>query len=252
MIRLMIIISGILLSNLHSVSAILPKSTNNYNVNDFGATSDGESFDTQAIQAAIDKCSEMGGGTVYFPPGKYLTGTLVLKSNVTLYLEANAIILGSKDINDFHPPHFFYAKNTENISIVGRGVIDGQGDFYWKGKERPFNRPGVMVLLEDSRNVLIEGITIQNAPHWTIFVLKCERVNINGISLLNDLAAPNTDGINICASSKVFVNNCYVQGGDDCICLKSYYKEKPTENVTITNCVVMSDDAGIKGNHGNG
>jgi polygalacturonase len=221
-------------------------SISNYNVRQFNATGDGKTYDTKSIQNAIDSCHEGGGGVVYFPPGKYLVGTLFLKSNVTLYLEANATILGSQNMEDFDIPYLIYAKDTQNTGITGRGTIDGQGEIYWKGKNRPFNRPDVMILFENCSKVVLEGVMIQNAPHWTVAISGSEYVNINGITMINDYEAPNTDGIDIMASSNVFINNCFIQGGDDCICLKNKSKEKPTENITVTNCVIMSQDAAIK------
>jgi polygalacturonase len=249
MLLLIILIIGIVTTSPIWSSNQIPNS--NYNVRQFKATGDGNTYDTKSIQNAIDSCHEGGGGVVYFPPGKYLVGTLFLKSNVTLYLEVNATLLGSKIVEDFDPPYLIYSKDSENVGIIGQGIIDGQGEFYWQGKKRPFIRPEFMIFFEYCQNILIEGITIKNSPHMTIFPYGCDRININGINILNDLKAPNADGINIVCSSNVFINNCYIQGGDDCICLKSIplgsiTTLKPTENVTVTNCVIVSDDAGIK------
>ncbi len=246
---------GILLLLIIFISGIVKTGTiwssnqlliSNYNVREFKATGDGETYDTKSIQKAIDSCHVSGGGVVYFPPGQYLVGTLFLKSNVTLYLEANATILGSQNMEDFDIPYLIYAENSQNTGITGRGIINGQGEIYWKGKSRPYNRPDVMIVFENCRNVLLEGVTILDAPHWTVAVSGSEYVNINGITMINDYEAPNTDGIDIIASSNVFINNCFIQGGDDCICLKNRSKDKVTENITVSNCVIMSQDAAIK------
>jgi len=217
-----------------------------YNIRDFSATGDGIAYDTKSIQKAIDSCYEAGGGVVYFPPGDYLISTLFLKNNVTLYLESSATILGSQDIKDFDIPYLIYAKEVQNAKVTGPGTIDGQGEIFWKGKSRPYNRPDVMILIENCNNVLLEDVTIRNAPHWTVSVSGSEYVNINGITIINDYEAPNTDGIDIITSSNVFITNCFIQSGDDCICLKNLSKNRPTENIIVTNCIIMSQDAALK------
>jgi polygalacturonase len=241
---LIILISGIVKTGTIWSSNQQPIS--NYNVREFKATGDGNAYDTKSIQKAIDSCHEDGGGVVYFPPGEYLVGTLLLKSNVILYLETNATILGSQNMEDFEIPYLIYARDTQNTGITGRGIIDGQGEIFWKGKSRPYHRPDVMIVFENCRNVLLEGVTIQDAPHWTVAISASEYVNISGITMINDYEAPNTDGIDIIASKNVFINNCFIEGGDDCICLKNRSQDKTTENITVTNCVIMSQDAAIK------
>ncbi len=119
-----------------------------YDVRQYGASGDGKRLDTQAVQEAIDACSGSGGGMVYFPDGTYLTGTVILKSHVTLHLEPGATILGSTSLKDYDPPYLIYADKAQNIAITGRGVIDGQGEFFWDENFRP---------LERCRNVLISG-----------------------------------------------------------------------------------------------
>ncbi len=102
----------------------------------FGAKGDGKALDSTAINAAIDACARAGGGVVYLSPGTYRSGTVTLKSNVTLYIEAGATILGSTDINDYTPQpeagptaqyHLIFAKDAENVTLCGPGRIDGQG-----------------------------------------------------------------------------------------------------------------------------
>src|ERR1700729_145016 len=117
-----------------------------FSARSFGATGDGKTMDTAAIQPAIDACTQSGGGTVYVAPGTYLTGTLVLKSNVNFHLESGATILGSKDLADYKPlandagpklkgdanaKHLIFARDAENLSITGNGHINGQGSSFW-------------------------------------------------------------------------------------------------------------------------
>src|ERR1700677_1158357 len=127
-----------------------------YNILDFGAISDGKTLNTTFINNAIDACTSAGGGMIYVPPGNYLTGTVILKSNVTLYLEAGATLLGSQNIRDYLPQpqsqkptqeqsgssfvndlrdaggfHLVFARDAENVGLAGFGTIDGQGSVFW-------------------------------------------------------------------------------------------------------------------------
>ena len=217
-----------------------------FNVKNYGAVGDAKTYCTKAIQKAIDVCSGSGGGCVYVPPGSYLTGTLILKSNVSLELQAGATLLGSKDLSDYEPPYLIYAKDARNIAIRGSGTIDGQGEVFWRGKKRPYKRPSKMIELEDCRNVRIEGVTLTNSPNWTLNLRSCDWVLIDGIAIRNFREAPNTDGIDLYSCSNVFISNCYIDTGDDAICLKSYATDKPCENIVVTNCVLISDDSAIK------
>ena len=117
-----------------------------FNIREFGAKGDGLNMDTQAIQSAIDACANSGSGTVVFPAGKYLTGSIFLKSNVTLYLSAQAVLLGSTDNDDYHnresanwPEDFLgiliYAEGQRNVGFAGHGAIDGQGASFPYGME---------------------------------------------------------------------------------------------------------------------
>jgi polygalacturonase len=102
-----------------------------YNLLDYSATPDGENICTDLIQNAINNCSASGGGTVTIPTGKFLTGTIFLKNNVTLYLENGAVLLGSSKIEDYKPKYLITAVKADNISIKGDGIIDGRGYLHW-------------------------------------------------------------------------------------------------------------------------
>ena len=115
-----------------------------YNVLDFGAVADGRSKDTEAICKTIEECANHGGGTVYFPAGTYLTGTIHLQNHITLYIEAGATLLFSRDFRDYPPVQtrwegvecygfspLIYGRDLKHISVMGRGVLDGQGDAWW-------------------------------------------------------------------------------------------------------------------------
>jgi len=233
-----------------------------FSVKDYGAVADGRAKDTQAIQKAIDAANKAGGGTVYFPPGKYLSGTLVLKSYVTLHLEEGSVLLGSTDIADFPemPPKFrsytdnyvnqslIYAEDQHDIAITGRGTIDGQGSAY---PQRSYlGRPYVIRFVACQR-IHVEGISMRNSPMWMQHYLACDYVTIRGIHVYNH-STYNNDMIDIDCCRNVHISDCYGNSDDDAITLKST-ADRATENVTITNCVLGSRCNAIKmGTESNG
>lgn len=251
-----------------------------FDIRAHGATGDGKTLDTDAINRAIDACSGSGGGMVYAGPGTYLVGTVVLKSNVTLYLDAQATLLGSKNIADYakHPgppergdanqKHLLFARDAENVGLAGPGRIDGQGPAFWvpSGRKvpppedswkdvatydwKPLDRASPLVEFAGCKNVRIEDVRIENASGWTLRPVNCDNVVIRGIVIRNPVIGPNTDGIDPTGCQGVFISDCYIDTGDDAICLKS---ENPyggpvrvTKNVTITNCVLTCCCNGLK------
>lgn len=262
-----------------AASAGLPR--NVFDALDFGAKGDGSTLNTEAFQRAIDHAAAAGGGTVWVPSGEFLTGGLVLRSRVTLHLDAGAILRGSTRVEDYqyHPGapkegdangrHLLFALDADDIAITGQGIIDGSGAAFWHRKGRPAprpedlwgdviawdyepatpHRPSPMIELARCRNVLIEGVTLTNAPGWTLRPVACETVHIRGIRVRNPIYAPNTDGMDITACRNVFVSDCDIATGDDAICIKSenpYGELLPTKNITITNCVLSTCCNGFK------
>ena len=251
---------------------------------DYGATPDGKTLNTRAIQRAIDAAFQAGGGLVYAPPGNFLTGGLELKSRVMLYLEAGCALLGSPDIKDYtyHPGppvkgdanghHLLFAQRAEDVTLCGLGTINGQGENYWEpNPQRPpappdeawhdvasghfqaihgNDRPSPMIEIVQCRNVRISGVTLRNSAGWTLRPIDCESVFIDGVRIRNPFWGRNTDGMDITACRNVFVSNCDIIGGDDGICLKSenpYGSDVPvSKNITITNCAVSSASNGFK------
>lgn len=255
--------------------------TYSLDISQFGAIPDGQTLNTKAIQAVIDQAYDKGGGTVVIPPGRFLTGGLVLRSRVTLHLEAGAILLGSPHVEDYDyrpgPPvegdangrHLIFALDAEDIAITGSGTIDGNGSAFWKKKDRQApeeselwldvvawdyepatsRRPSPMLEFARCRNVRVEDVQLANAAGWTMRPVACESVVIRGIRVRNPIFAPNTDGMDITACRNVFVSDCDIATGDDAICIKSenpYGELLPTKNITVTNCVLSTCCNGFK------
>jgi polygalacturonase len=247
-----------------------------FDVTDYGALGDGATLCTRAIQKAVDACHAAGGGTVYLPAGRYLSGAIFLKSNVTFHVSAGATLLASTNFEDFPPikpgwrirsddtqrSSLITGLDLENVAVTGRGTLNGQGKPWWDalrqdkktkdGHEKilTYGRPRVINLYR-CRNVLIEGVTIVNSPSWTVHPVGCENLVVNGISIISPADSPNTDGVDPESCRNVRIANCFIDTGDDCITLKSGKDEEgrlkaaPTENVTITNCVTYKGHAAV-------
>lgn len=278
-------------------SALTAAAQSFYDVTKYGAKKDSSAKATVAIKKAIDAAAKAGGGTVYFPAGKYLTGPVHLKSNITIFIDAGAELHFSDDFDDYLPmvesryegvdvtsfSPLFYANGVENITITGRGLIDGHGTKWWhfvegykEGQPRSkwqleFDRLNKDILLPDDprqmkrgflrppfiqfmncKNILIQGITIQNSPFWTINPQFCDNVTIHAVTVLNPKRlAPNTDGINPESCSNVRISDCFISVGDDCITIKSgkdlpgRTKARPAENYSITNCTMLAGHGGV-------
>lgn len=234
-----------------------------YNVAEYGVTGDGKTNNTRAIEGLIAKMAANGGGMLYFPAGEYVTGTIELKDNMTLFLESGAVILGSESPEDYpmitsetlegynRGGHsgLIKAFGAKNVSVCGRGTIDGRGQSWWSHPENE-HRPRViqMILCE---NVLIDGVTIINSPMWTVHPICCNNVKISNISIKNPYNSPNTDGINPESCSGVHITNCTIDVGDDCLTLKSgtetdlFQKQHPCENIVVSNCVMRNGHGGV-------
>ena len=237
-----------------------------FNVRAHGALGDGQTLDSPAIQSAIDACSALGGGTVYLPAGQYLTGSLFLRNNISLHLDPGAVILGSENPDDYPVIHsrwegkhqdtyapLITGQNLNNVSVIGRGTIDGRGAIWWQAKKDgtlAHPRPR-LISFSDCANVLIEGITAINSPSWTINPVHCQNVNIRGITIINPADSPNTDGINPDSCRLVRISDCFVSVGDDCITIKSGTEHEapdryaPCRDITITNCTLERGHGGV-------
>lgn len=221
-----------------------------FDVLEYGAKPDGKTKNTEAIQRAVDRCFEAGGGTVYLPAGTYLSGSIILKSNTALYLDAGATLLGSEQLEDYSEGKcLVFASEASNITIAGEGKIDGSGRAFWPTPQR---RPRSTIELVACKTVRIRDITVENSPCYTIHTCGCENVSIRGVSIFNDFQGPNTDGIDVTSCSDVSISDCRVITGDDAIVLKNSTRRHlpgtrlPCRNITVTNCVLSSFCNGFK------
>jgi hypothetical protein len=227
-----------------------------YNILDYGAKGDGKSINTLAIQKAINKCSQNGGGKVIIPAGDFITGSIQLLSNVELHIESGARLIGSPELDDYQmngQRHgMIYAYRAVNVTIDGGGEINGQGtlfhingqahilkDFDRKytrqgenyapdelfppdGPVRYERRPGMMIVLEQCEQIDIKDITLKDSPVWTIRIADCDDVLVTGISIKNNLLIPNSDGIHCTSSRNIRISDCDIRAGDDAIIVTGF------------------------------
>ncbi len=224
-----------------------------FNVSDYGAKGDGSTKDTAAIQAAIDAAGKTGG-TVYVPPGKYVSGTLHLRNFVTLHLDTGSTLLASPDTTDFdtyekldyqsgsdkETTYFHFAlllaDGVHDVAIRGGGIVDGN---------RVKRGGPKLVALKNCQQLQIRDVTLQNSPNYTISMLGCDGVVIEGVTIFNGFA----DGIDPDCSHNVRIANCYIESSDDSICLKASFslgERRSTENVTVTNCAITTRANALK------
>lgn len=276
-----------------------------FDITTFGAKGDGRTINTAAIQQAIDAAAA-AGGRVLIPSGEFMTGSLVLKSNVELYLESGAVLKGSPNLADYrmNGHHgIIYAFEQRNITISGHGVIDGNGTIFFNPQKPHWgpdfdrrytrqgesymtfadgiedgpiaydDRPGMMVVLVRCEQVTIENMTFRDSPSWTFRIGDCDGVLVHGITIVNNLLVPNSDGIHCPTSRNVRVSDCDIRAGDDAIIVTGFGGENDdnndgarteleyakrrvgnktgyAENVVVTNCTLQSRSSGVRIGYG--
>jgi polygalacturonase len=226
----------------------------------FGAKADGASKDTHAIQAAIDSCAQKGGGIVKLGAGTFVSGPIVLKSNITLEVDKGATLLGSSDHADYPPKTEFrqpaveplvIATNASNVSITGGGVIDGAGESWWK-MARGVKDAGVMgihprprlVVFDHCKHVRVEDVTLQNSAFWQLVPYYSDDIVIRNIRVLAPANSPNTDAVDPFSSSNITIDHLYADVGDDDIAIKSGAinspgGDQPSKNIHITDSTFL-------------
>lgn len=224
-----------------------------FNVLDYGAKADGSTKDTKAVQAAIDACTQNGGGNVIIPSGKTVViGTIYLKDFVTLKIEQGGILLGSPDITDYatdthknmykNEPHMdrclIFARDAHSFAIEGQGIIDGNGAAF--EKQRP-----MLIRFLNCSTIHLRDVTLQNPAAWTSAWLYCNDITVSGIRIYSR-ANKNGDGLDFDGCTNVRVSNCSFDNSDDSICLQTSRPDKPCKNVVVTNCIFKTKWGGMR------
>jgi polygalacturonase len=232
----------------------------------YGATGNGTTLNTEAIQNAIDACYKTGGGKVVVPSGVFLTGTIALNDNITLHLNKGAILLGSTDVNDYKNLDPFVeglgisvgwalvvAVDKKNIGIEGEGIIDGQGTKLkaqqiltdTRAESQRWGRRPFLLRVVRCQNVSVNGITLNYSAAWTSHYFQCERVNIQNVKIESRGVAHN-DGMDIDGCQDVTIKNCDVVSGDDALCFKTTSSKMACKNIVISGLRLKSGQGAIK------
>jgi polygalacturonase len=233
-----------------------------FNVRDYGATGDGTTLDTDAVQKALNECGKAeGGGVVLLPEGTYLCKPLVIRTDTTLRLEKGATLKATDDPADYARTdkpgefnHFLTGKDLNNVIIEGEGTIDGSGQRWWIPAEEArqkksgytLPRPNLIVLTRVN-NLTVRGVTIQNAPKFHFVPTDCEIVVVEDATFLAPERAPNTDAIDPSMCKNVTIRRCLVDVGDDNVAVKS---GKPHPNREFGADTLLVEDCTFKHGHG--
>ncbi|HYW72184.1 MAG TPA: glycoside hydrolase family 28 protein [Pyrinomonadaceae bacterium] len=233
--------------------------TRRFVATDYGAVGDGKHSNTEAFRKAIAAVKAAGGGQVVVPAGTFVTGPLELTSKMALVLEKGATIRGSEDFADYQTSDgkvipLIAGRKLTDVAIKGEGTIDGAGAPWWKrfraeraagvpqqGQPRVAGQPQEtprpkLVLFTDCANILIQGITLKDAPQFHLVPQRCHDVTIENVTVTAPADSPNTDGIDPSSSREVLISHCTIDVGDDNVAFKSNPGDGPTENVLVTDC----------------
>ncbi|HXR46461.1 MAG TPA: glycoside hydrolase family 28 protein [Candidatus Limnocylindrales bacterium] len=234
-----------------------------FNVRESGATGDGKTLDTKAVQKALDACGQAGGGTVLFPAGTYLSQPLTLRTKTTVLLEAGATLLATTNQRDFMKTPgnwleagsssdfipFIGGKRLTDITFTGQGTIDGNGAAWWGEAEKARQvKPGYtlprpnLIVLDRCQNVRLENITLENSPKFHFVPSDCEDVVVSNVTILAPAHAANTDAIDP-SGRRMLITKCRIDVGDDDVAIKAGRRiaghEFESEDITVTDCTIL-------------
>ena len=266
--------------------------TQTYDARAFGAVGDGHTKDTAALQRALDACAKTGGRVVV-PPGNYLTGSVFLGDNTELHLQDGATLLGSPDLADYNAEdaypqnfrspnegwsgkHLILAIERRNVSITGRGAIDGNGRAFleakpsrygticWRdgccevrGGRKNMGRPGQEIVFVECEGVTVRDVTFRDMSCWSCLFYGCADVTVGGVTVRNNIRGFNTDGFDVDSCRNVRIGDCDITTGDDAIAIRGapgHLKDKTKicENVRVSNIVCRVSSSGVRVGVGNG
>ncbi len=232
-----------------------------FDITAYGAKGDGTTLNTQMIQQAVDACHDAGGGVVSIPKGVFLSGSLRLKSGVTLRIHKNAVLRGSAKIADYKVetaemnwasaygpysmtlrPALIYAEGAEKVGLEGAGVIDGRGGFVHKAfpnADDPSRRTPILIRFEKCRNVKVSGITLIDPASLTTFFSRSEEIVIEGVKVHSRKTIVG-NGFVITGSRRVHIKDCDIDAGDDGIAFQTFHPDWPNEDIDISGCRITS------------
>jgi polygalacturonase len=227
------------------------------NIRDHGVDGKNVDTDTRRVQSIIDSASQAGGGTIYFPGGRYLLRTIVLKSNITILLDRGATLLASTGMNELKPEYgsfkdssgrkfgaaLFFAREAANISIEGNGIIDGQGFQKYYPVDKSIARPSIIRFI-NCKKVKVSGVTLINSAAWVQHYLLCQDVTLRDMTVYS-YANKNNDGLDIESCQRVYVTGCNINSEDDSIVLKTLTRT-PCKDIVISDCIISGLKSAIK------
>jgi len=268
-------------STSHPSKAVIAPEGVTMSVTEFGAIGDGQTLNTDSIQAAIDRLAAKGGGTLHIPQGVFLSGAIFLKPGVGLYLDKGAVLKGSTDISDyprmntrieghFEPflPALVNADGVDHLRITGEGTLDGSGKLFWdafwqRRKENPHctnlevARPRLL-FIQNCHDVLISGLELKDSGFWNLHLYRCQDAVLQGLNIHvapkgAGKGAPSSDGMDLDSCQRVTVSNCSFAVQDDCIALKGTKGpfamddklSQPVEHIRITGCTFKAGYAAL-------
>ena len=242
----------------------------NFSITEFGGKGDGTTRNTKAITVAVQKVESLGGGTIYFPAGVWLTAPFNLTSHITLYFAKGAKLLATSDLEDWPiiapmPSYgqgrdhvgprrcsFIGGNNLTDVVLTGdNATIDGSGSTWWQRHENGTEKytRGHLIEFMWSSDIEISHLTLTNSPFWTVHPVYSSGFWAHHLWILNPVnrnVAPNTDGIDPDSTSNVVIEDCYIRTGDDAIAIKSGWDEfgygynVSSSNITIRNSFLSS------------
>lgn len=242
-----------------------------YNILDFGAKPGVHCprENAAAIQKTVDACAQAGGGVVYIPKGSFVSGSIELRSNITLHLDKNAELIGSTDYQDYqfmkaetpwaalagipqlkrskHLVAFIYAEYAENVKITGEGTIDGQGmeHKHFPNPEDDQLRMPFLIIFHKCKNLEVSSLTLNNPGFFTVFFVKSMDILVRDLNI-DSYNTENGDGVDFDGCENAVVTGCTIKSGDDAISLKTSDPAYPCKNIRIDNCTFTTVWAGFR------